>query len=401
MKKIFVILGIVIGSIALLLIGFAALDSHTGRYLADPAFQYSYSVTSPDGKYVFVMLRPKAWDEPDEEMKETRLLQSKYSVSGLYLNDGSTSPLWVLEAVPDKQYAYKVFVSSDGHHIAKTGWWANSTSDEALTFYKDGRVISSYSVKDVATASWFLPGGVHHYDWDKKITFNDEKKTLTAITEHYDRLVMDVTTGKIISAFRPIQLIGFTILGAIAYLFFRVYRNKVIKRRTYSLGLSEIIRINQLVRGQVDLAGFTGWYEQLSPPQQCTLINTLIMFAHQAGVDEEVWEEALSAGNIISSIELARQIKSFHNYELGLHHWSGSYRWLQELSDSDRGKVFTITVYLFGTAEGKVFNKERKEWCNHWWHRDLLDHRVVEDILSNPKFYTTSMKDDDQVKESR
>ena len=55
--------------------------------------------------------------------------------------------------------------------------------------------------------------------------------TLTVITEHYDRLVMDATTGKIISAFRPVQLIGFTILGAIAYLFFRVYRNKVINKR--------------------------------------------------------------------------------------------------------------------------------------------------------------------------
>ena len=236
MKKIFVILGLVIGSIALLLIGFEALMSHVGMYIADPGFQYSYSTTSPDGKYVFIMHGPKARDEkeeivPDEKMKETRLLQSKYSASGLYLNNGSTSPLWVLEAAPDKRYAYKVFVSSDGHHLAKTGWWTNTAADEALTFYKDGRVIRSYSVKDVATASWFLPGGYQHYDWDKNITFNDEKKTLTVTTEHYDRLVVDAATGKIISAFRPVQLIWFTILGAIAYLFFRVYRNKIIKKR--------------------------------------------------------------------------------------------------------------------------------------------------------------------------
>ena len=235
MKKFFVILGLVIGSIALLLIGFAALMSHMGMYIADPAFQYSYSVTSNDGKYIFVMLGQKAWDEkeeivPDEKMKETRLLQSKYSVSGLYLNDGSTSPLWVLEAVPGKQYAYKVFVFSDGRHLAKTGWWTSATTDEALTFYKDGKIISSYSVKDIATASWFLPGGSQHYDWDKKITFNDERKTVTVITEHYDKLVMNAATGKIISAFRPVQLIGFMILGAIAYLFFRVCRNKVNKK---------------------------------------------------------------------------------------------------------------------------------------------------------------------------
>jgi hypothetical protein len=233
MKKFFIILG----SIALLLIGFEALMSHVGMYIAEPGFQYSYSTTSPDGKFIFIMLGTKAWDEkkeivPNEEMKETRILQNKYSASGLYLNDGSTSPLWVLETAPDNQYAYKVFVSSDGHHMAKTGWWTFTTTDEALTFYKDGRVICSYSVKDVATASWFLPGGSQHYAWDKRITFDDERKTLTVITEHYDRLVMDLTTGKIISAFRPVQLISFAILGVILYIFyvfFRVHRNKVIK----------------------------------------------------------------------------------------------------------------------------------------------------------------------------
>jgi hypothetical protein len=170
---------------------------------------------------------------------------------------------------------------------------------------------------------------------------------------------------------------------------------------SFSLRLSEIITINQLVRGQIELAGFTDWYEQLSPTQQYDLIVTLFEFAHQAGVDETVWKEALSADNMKPMIELSWQCKSFHNYELRIHDWSGFNKWLQELSEADKRKVLTIGVYLFGTAEGKVFKNERKEWCNHWWHRDLLDPRVVENILSDPKFYLTSMKDDDKVKKSR
>lgn len=167
---------------------------------------------------------------------------------------------------------------------------------------------------------------------------------------------------------------------------------------SFLLEPSEIIRINQLVRNRIDLPGFMEWYEQLSIPQQLSLISTLFEFAHQAGVDNQIWEEILYAAVVTPAIELAQQSKSFHDYELGIYDWGGFNRWLQELSDANRTKVFTVGVYLFGTAEAKVLSKERAEWCNHWWHRDLLDDRVVRDILSNPKFYVTSMKDDDKFK---
>jgi hypothetical protein len=48
----------------------------------------------------------------------------------------------------------------------------------------------------------------------------------------------------------------------------------------------------------------------------------------------------------------------------------------------------------------RVYRGESKECCNHWWHRDLLDERVVRDLLSDPHFYLTAMKDDDRIKGS-
>ena len=153
-----------------------------------------------------------------------------------------------------------------------------------------------------------------------------------------------------------------------------------------SLSLAEIIKVNQLVRSRIDLAGFTNWYDQLSLRQQHVLVSTLFEFAHQAGVDEKTWEEALSAGKITRCSEPALVIRTFHNYGLGLHDHSGFNAWLRELSDPERREVFTIGVYLFGTAEGKVFREESKEGCNHWWHRDLLDERVVEDIYPIQNF---------------
>lgn len=164
-----------------------------------------------------------------------------------------------------------------------------------------------------------------------------------------------------------------------------------------SLELTEIIKVNQLVRNRIDFVEFIEWYGRLSSPNQRALIRTLFEFAYQAGVDEEVWREAIIVGGIQIDT-LVPQIKAFHNDDLGFHDWGGFLEWLSEVSDEDRSDVFRISVSLFGTAEGKVFQKEKKEWCNHWWHRDLLDDRVVEAIKSDPRFFMTSMKDDDRIK---
>jgi hypothetical protein len=173
---------------------------------------------------------------------------------------------------------------------------------------------------------------------------------------------------------------------------------KEYEKGCFFLELPEIIRVNQLVRNQINLGDFKGWYAQLSAPEQQTLISALFEFAYQAGVDEQVWKEALNTGNLEINNEMVQTLKSFHVNDLGLHDWGGFQDWLVELLSPERDTLFVLAVFLFGTAEGKVFSKEQKDWCNHWWHRDLLDKRVVEALLTNPRFYITSMKDDDEIK---
>ena len=160
------------------------------------------------------------------------------------------------------------------------------------------------------------------------------------------------------------------------------------------MSLHDIIKINQLVRGRIDIDGFEEWYRQLSTHQQLALINCLYMFAYQAGADEHTWAEALSLAEPGSDLVIAQNIKSFHVAELGLH-LSGDFdSWLKNLSEDYRYTTFVILVYLFGVAEGSVFRNETINSCNHWWHRNLLDSRVVEAILGDPEYYRTSIKDD-------
>jgi Family of unknown function (DUF5958) len=169
------------------------------------------------------------------------------------------------------------------------------------------------------------------------------------------------------------------------------------KKESFYLELAEIIKVNQLVRDRIDFRGFEEWYEALSIPQQIALINTLFDFAYEAGVSENIWNESLPLTNFQNENELVVQLKLFHNDEIHTHSWSDYKRWIKELTDTERFNVFKIAIYLFGTAEGRVFKSESKTYCNHWWHRDLLNTRVVESILNDSSYYATSMRDDDRV----
>lgn len=191
--------------VVVLALGIAELlfQANVNGYIADPAFYYSYLTTSPNNKFVFVMRGPKPFFSTesqwrDENMELTRQIQTKYSASGLYPNDGSTKPLWQMD-----QYSWKVFVPSDGIHLARPAPWPTTASDEALSFYANGHTIRSYRVRDLVDVPWFLPGGHGHYDWNKHINLDDRNGKLIVDTNHFDHYVFDLATGDISSARRP------------------------------------------------------------------------------------------------------------------------------------------------------------------------------------------------------
>ena len=164
------------------------------------------------------------------------------------------------------------------------------------------------------------------------------------------------------------------------------------------LSVDESIKINQLIRGGISLEGFNAWYDALSAQERKSLTTTLFFCAYQAGVDEETWQQAATSGVFAHHTKLIDQIKSFHLTDIGLHDLPGFASWFDTLSSSDQHTTFVIGVFLFGVAEGTVFRNETVASCNHWWHRDLLDARVVEAILNDPEYYRTSMKHDARIK---
>src|SRR5688572_14539739 len=93
------------------LVAFAALLACPAALADSPARPSSYTAISPNEKYLFVMIAPmKAEDEAadwiDEKAAEILAIRKKYTQSGLYLNDGSTKPLWTVD-----WYSYEVEVA--------------------------------------------------------------------------------------------------------------------------------------------------------------------------------------------------------------------------------------------------------------------------------------------------
>ena len=187
-----------------------------------PAFAYadreagpiSYATASPDGKYLFVMLAPgetQADKIPvvDSGGRISKYIASKYPVSGMYQNDGSTTPLWTVE-----WYAFSVIVPSDGIHIIKRGPWAKRLSDEALTFLAQGKTLHSYKISDFVDMAAPLPHTVSHFRWLESAKLNDHDHTLEIATFSKERYSLDYTTGEVVSSRRPLRAL-FIVAAAI------------------------------------------------------------------------------------------------------------------------------------------------------------------------------------------
>jgi hypothetical protein len=177
------------------------------------AIPFSFGTLSAQKNYVFVMIAPVNKESDgsglkDKDRIDAQRLRAKYRTSGLYANDGSTTPLWTVD-----WYAYSVLVPSDGIHLIRQGPWAHDRSTEAITFIAAGKTLRSYRVADLVDTTITLPHTVSHFQWAKSTVIDDASRTVTITTLNRDRYVIDFSTGNIISATRPLRISAITFAG--------------------------------------------------------------------------------------------------------------------------------------------------------------------------------------------
>jgi hypothetical protein len=175
----------------------------------------SFSTVSANGKYLFVMIAPVQPEKDGVDLRaeyrqEVRSIRAKYLVSGLYRNDSSAAPLWTVD-----WYAHSVLVASDGIHLVRRGPWAENSSTEAFSFFENGKVIRSYKVGALVDTTLTLPHTVSHFYWEKSMSLDDSSRMLFVTTLNKDQYAIDITTGNVISTFRPMRIIASITAGLV------------------------------------------------------------------------------------------------------------------------------------------------------------------------------------------
>lgn len=163
---------------------------------------YSYKKATPDGRFLFVMIAPGTvendavgWNE--QKAAEIRAIRGTYAQSGLYRNDGTTTPLWTVD-----WYSYDVDVAWDGIHLVRHGPWASSIQDEAFSFFADGQLIRTYTVSDLVDLKFLLPHSASHFQWSESQSLHNAFLRYYVTTKDGNHFVFDITNGSIVEEAR-------------------------------------------------------------------------------------------------------------------------------------------------------------------------------------------------------
>lgn len=121
---------------------------------------------------------------------------------GIAYRLGSNQKLWEID-----WYARRVILSDDGKYLIRLGTWGSDRSgfsDLAVAFYREGREIKRYSIKDLIQDPNRLEQTLSHYFW--QATESSVESGLSADGNHFTLILLDgsvyrfdVKTGEILS----------------------------------------------------------------------------------------------------------------------------------------------------------------------------------------------------------
>ena len=173
--------------IEILQISVAVLFLYAQAFADSPAPPRDFKKVTENKEYVFVMLAPDGWAKRDPDIRKV------YKQSGLYKNDGSSTPLWTVD-----WYTFEVFPSSDGEHLIRMGPWASSTHQLALSFHKNGKEIKNYRIKDLVHDESKLSRTVSHFFWRSELKYDDKHTVLFLKTRDDQVYRFSAKTGEIL-----------------------------------------------------------------------------------------------------------------------------------------------------------------------------------------------------------
>lgn len=135
----------------------------------------------------------------------------------MYRNDGTVDPVWTVD-----WYAHAVEAAADGVHFVRYGPWPGVARDaplgaaldtEAVSFFANGRLLRTYSIRELVDKPDRLPRSVSHFQWLDKGQFDHVRSEQTITTLDGNQFVFDARTGAIVSESRVGRPVWWVIVG--------------------------------------------------------------------------------------------------------------------------------------------------------------------------------------------
>ncbi len=115
------------------------------------------------------------------------------------------------------------------------------------------------------------------------------------------------------------------------------------------------------------------WFEQFHQPTRQDALQKLYFFVAQSHPRPEEAEAAVANSGLKRSLTPCQLML---RTDLGERRFGT----MKRLPEHDQVRVFTLFALVLGLAD-----KRRREACGancgHWWHRDLADEQVVDELL--------------------
>jgi hypothetical protein len=141
--------------------------------------------------------------------------------------------------------------------------------------------------------------------------------------------------------------------------------------------IQELLLINQYAQDCASRQEVMDWYLSFNEDEKQFFL-------------QELWRLAIQAQTIEADLPLATKsagLKPTHNPVVMLSKGNISYcnrgYKLSTLRGTILDQAFLLVLECFTIAEKRKKQKENGVNCNHWWHRDLSNTSVVEEILRN------------------
>ena len=145
------------------------------------------------------------------------------------------------------------------------------------------------------------------------------------------------------------------------------------------LNIYNLIFLNKYAQHVVDKSEILNWFESLDMTERSLAVKEVWILATQAHISEDD----------IDAIAEKAGLKSTHTPVVMLKKATLPLKQrgfeLANLKGTLLKQAFCLVVEWFAFAEERRKDNEIEETCNHWWHRDLSDARIVDEIIKENK----------------